>query len=125
MSESSYGNCVMSRTFGWKELVEEIAGPPPAYGERARWLYRAARECKLSTRQIEALWRGECKDPKFSISIKVLAAAVRARKEANEAAAKFENLAGSLHAKDKDFYSADVLALIDAARRIRGMGRTE
>ncbi len=125
MSESSNENCVMYRTFGWKELVEEIAGPPPAYGEQARWFFKAARECKLSARQIEALWRGECKDPKFSISIKVLAAAVRARKEANELAAKFENTAGSLNAKDKDFYGADVLALIDAARRLRGMGRAD
>ncbi len=125
MSESSNGNCVMYRTFGWKELVEEIAGPPPAYGEQARWFYRAARACGLSTRQVEALWRGECKDPKISVGIKVLSAAVRARKEACELATRFENAAGSLSAKDKDFFGSDILFLIEQARRLRGMGRAE
>ncbi len=125
MSESSNENCVMYRTFGWRELVEEIAGPAPAYGEQARWFYKAASKCGLSVRQVEALWREECKDPKISIGIKVLAAAVRARKEACELATRFENAAGSLNAKDKDFYGSDILSLIEQARRLRGMGRAE
>ncbi len=125
MSESSHGNCVMYRTFGWRGLIEEIAGPPPSYGGQANWFWRAARATGLSVRQIEALWREECKDPKFSISIKVLSAAVQARREATETATRFENAAGALSAKDKDFYGSDILALIEQARRIRGMGRAE
>ncbi len=125
MSESSNENCVMYRTFGWKELIEEIAGPAPSYGGQARWFFKAATECKLSARQVEALWREECKDPKISIGIKVLAAAVRARKEANELATRFENAAGALSAKDKDFFGSDILFLIEQARRLRGMGRAE
>src|SRR6185436_18496653 len=97
--------------------------PAPAHGAQAAWFFKAARASGLSARQIEALWRGEYKDPKFSISVKVLEAAARARKEASELATKFETAAGALNAKDQDFYSADILALIDAARRVRGMGR--
>jgi len=107
----------------WKEIVEEIAGSASAYGGQVVWFFKAARACGLSARQIEALWRGEYKDPKFSISVKVLEAAARARKEANDLATKFETAAGALHAKDQDFYGADILALVDAARRVRGMGR--
>jgi hypothetical protein len=53
----------------------------------------------------------------------VLEAATKARAEAARLATQFENVAGALNAKDQDFYSSDVLALINAARALRGLSR--
>ncbi len=124
MSEISDGNCVGNRTIDWRYLIEEIAGPLPSHGEQERWFARAARACGLSTRQVEALWRGECKMRQFYIGVKVLGAAEKARAEASALAQRFENAAGALNAKDADFYSSDVLALISAATRLRRLDRT-
>ncbi len=123
MSESSYRNCVAGRTIDWRHLIEEIAGPLPPHGAQERWFFQAARACGLSARKIESLWRGECKDPKFSIAIRVLSAAEKARAEASALATRFENAAGALNEKDPEFHRADVLALISAANKLRGMDR--
>jgi len=121
MSEKVDGNRLMSRVIDWKYEVEAIAGP--FTGNRKGWFAKAARRAGITCRQVKALWRGETKDPKFTVAVGVLSAAIAARKEARELASKFENLAGALNAKDEDFYSSDVLALIDAARRLRGLDR--
>ena len=123
MSEKSDRNCVVYRTLNWQQIVSEVAGPMKAGDTRESWLARAARRCRVSHRQIKALYYGQTKDPKTSIAIGILCAADKARAEASELASKFENLAGSLNAKDQDFFGPDVLALIDAARRLRGMDR--
>lgn len=54
---------------------------------------------------------------------KVRCAAAKARSEAQALAAKYEAIAGALNAKDPDFYSDDITAVIDAARALRGVGR--
>ena len=105
----------------WQTEIGFIAGP--YQGNRKGWLARAARKSGTAFRQIKALYYGENKDPKFSVAFDVLKAASEARREAQALASKFESLAGALNAKDQDFHCEDVVALIDAARRLRGVDR--
>jgi hypothetical protein len=121
--EKSDRNGVVYRTLNWQQIVTEVAGPMQASDTRESWLARAARRSRISYRQIKALYYGQTKDPRTSVALGVLSAADKARAEASALASQFENLAGSLNAKDEDFYSPDVLALIDAARRLRGLDR--
>ncbi len=113
----------MYRTINWKPIIEEVAGPMVAGDNHKSWLARAARKSGVSFRQICALWYGEIKDPKTSISIGVLCAAEKARAEASALASQYEALAGGLNAKDADLYGSDVLALVNAARALRGQHR--
>jgi hypothetical protein len=109
-------------SFDWPRLIEDIASPMRSNETRERWLDRAARKSQLSYRQVKSLYYGQCKDPRTSITVRVLDAADKARKEAAVLATQFELLAGSLNAqKDSDRYSSDVLALINAARALRGL----
>lgn len=124
MSESSDGKRKMGRVVSWSHHIEAIAGPLLASDTRESWLARAARQAGISFRQCKALYYGEAIDPKLSVAMGVLEAAQSARREARELALRFERLAGSMNAADADFYSDDVLALIDAARRIRGEDRS-
>jgi len=117
---------VLEKSYGildWSTFVAEIAGPMQNGDTRESWLARAARRSRLSYRQIRALYYGEIKDPKTSIALGILSAAEKARAEASELASRFEATAGALNAKDSEFYSHDVLALISAARRLRGLDR--
>jgi hypothetical protein len=123
MVEKSDRKCVVYRTLNWQHIVSEVAGPMQSGDTRESWLSRAARRSRISYRQVKALYYGQTKDPRTSVAISVLSAADKARAEASALASQFENLAGSLNAKDEDFYSPDVLALIDAARRLRGLDR--
>ena len=107
----------------WTELIADIAGPMRPGDNLTSWLGRAARKSKLTDRQIRDLWDHPTKDPKTSIAFAVLVAADKAKKEAAQLAAQFESAAGSLNAQnDKGQYSADILALIDAARALRRVG---
>jgi hypothetical protein len=106
----------------WAVHIEVIAGP--FGGNRKGWLSRAARKSGATFRQVKALYYGECTNPKTDVAMGVLAAAEKARKEASDQASRFESLAGAMNASDPDFYSADVLALIHAARALRGLDRT-
>ena len=111
-------------TFDFPKLIEEIAGPMRPRDNRQSWLDRAAKESKLSYSRIKSLFYEECKDPPTSITIRVLMAVDKARREAAELATQFETLAGSLNAQENsDRHSSDVLALINAARALRGMDR--
>lgn len=105
----------------WTAQIEFIAGPYG--GNRKSWLSRAARRSGATVRQIKALYYGECRDPKVSVALGVLSAAEKARAEASELASRFESLAGAMNASDPDFYCEDVLALINAARAVRGLDR--
>lgn len=124
MSESS-DEKRMSDGFTWRDDLAVLAGPFMPSDTRESWLARAARKAKITFRQAKALWYGECVDPKYSVATNVRSAAIQARKEAGQLAAHFESIASGLHAKDEDFYSADVTALIDAARALRRMGGAE
>lgn len=109
----------MPRSIDWQCEIEIIAGPYD--GNRKGWLSRAARKSGATYRQIKALWYGESVNPKVSVAIDVLTAAQDAREEARRLATQFESLAGAMNASDPDFYSEDVLALIHAARAVRGL----
>lgn len=123
MPESSDGKCKM-RSIDWQTEIGAIAGPMQIGDTRESWLSRAARRSGATFRQIKALYYGESADPRTSVAIGVLSAAERARREASDLAARFESLAGAMNATDQDFYGEDVLALVHAARRLRGLDRT-
>lgn len=124
MSEKSDRNCVVQRTLDWPSQINAIAGPMKSGDTRESWLARAARKSGATFRQVKSLYYGECKDPKTSVALGVLSAADKARNEASELASRFESLAGAMNATDPDFYSEDVLTLINAARQMRGENRT-
>jgi len=107
----------------WQTEIETIAGPRLASDTRESWLARAARRAGITFRQCRALYYRETIDPKHSVGTRVQEAARAARDEARQLASQFESLAGSLNAKDADFHSEDVAALIDAANRLRGLDR--
>lgn len=111
----------MYRVINWQTEIGAIAGPFD--GNRKSWLARAARKAGTSYRQIKSLWYGENVDPKLSVAEDILKAAQNARDEARRLATRFESLAGAMNATDADFYSTEVLTLIDAARKIRGQDR--
>jgi hypothetical protein len=111
----------MPSAINWQGEIGVIAGPYD--GNRKGWLSRAARRSGTTFRQIKALWYGETDDPKISVAFDVLRAAEKARKEARELATQFENLAGAMNAANQNLNSEDVLTLIDAARRLRGLDR--
>lgn len=113
----------MGRVTSWADEIEVIAGPKLASDTRESWLARAARRAGITFRQCRALYYGETVDPKMSVAIGVVTAAQAARREAAAQASRFEKVAGALHASDPDFHSSDIVALIDAARRLRGEDR--
>jgi hypothetical protein len=104
----------------WIELIGQVAGPMQSGDTRQSWLARAARKSKLSCRQICSLYYGQIKDPRTSVTVALLRAAQKARSEAARLAGQFEQTAGMLNVQnDQGQYSADILALIDAARALR------
>ena len=120
MSESS-DEKRMGRSLTWRDEITVIAGPYKPSDTRESWLARAARKCRISFRQTKALWYGECVDPKYSVAMNVRCAADQARQEAQALASRFETIASGLNEKDADFYRADIAALIDTARALRGL----
>lgn len=129
MSENRDGNVVAYRTVGWRGEIAAIAGPIQPNDTRESWLARAARKAAVPHRHIKALFYGEMADPKYSVAYKVLSAAQKARIEAAKLDAsalsgKFETIAEGMLNADKDFYSADAAALLDAARILRGVDRS-
>lgn len=113
----------MGIALNWQKEIEVIAGPKTPSDTWESWLARVARRSGASFRQIKALYYGETDDPRFKVAHGVLGAAHKARQEAAELASRFEGLAGAMNAADTDFYSDDVLALLDAARTLRGVDR--
>lgn len=108
-----------------RDVVAAVAGPR-GWGEtRESWLARAARAADVTYRQAKALFYGEITDPEHRAVRRMKAAAERqGRREAAELAAKFDSIARSMNAADQDFYSADVAALLSAARVLRGLDRS-
>lgn len=76
-------------------------------------------------RTVKGLWYGEIDDPEHwaARDIRRAAELISARNEASSLASQFESIAGALNARDPDFHSADIAALIDVARKIRGNDR--
>lgn len=124
MVEKSDRNCVVSQTLNWQPIIGQVAGPMQSGDTRESWLARAARRSRVSYRQIKSLWYGQTLDPRTSVALSVLVAAKKARDEASDLASQFESIAGAMNATDADFFGPEVLALIDAARALRGLDRT-
>lgn len=98
-----------------RELVAAVAGQRQWSDTRENWLNRAARRAGISFRQTKALFYGEITDPNHR--------SARLMRDAAEQAGRYEAIARSMHAVDADFYQQDMLALIDLARALRGLGR--
>ena len=122
MSESSDGKN-MSAAVNWQDRIADIAGPYRPNDTRESWLARAATSAGITFRQCKALFYGEAKRPKQQIAEKIIGASERARHEASDLASRFETLAGAMNASDEDFYRAEVVALVHAARALRGLDR--
>jgi hypothetical protein len=105
-----------------RELVAAVAGPRSWGENRKSWLSRAARSAGVTFRQAKALFYGEITDPEHKAARRMKEAA--ARHEAKQLAGQFEGLAVSLNQRDADFHSADIAALLSAARVLRGLDRT-
>lgn len=105
-----------------RELVAAVAGPRTEWGGRDRWFDRAARLAGLTYRQVRAVYYGKITDPE-NIAIRKLKEAA-GKHEAQRLAEQFENLAVSLNMRDPDFHSPDIVALVSAARALRGLNRT-
>ena len=104
-----------------RELIAAVAGPRDFSDNRKSWLNRAARRAGISYRSVKAVFYGEITNEKHP-SIRLLQHAARER--AGTLASRFETIARNMDAADTDFYRADVLALIDVARALRGADRS-
>lgn len=109
-----------------REAMIELAGRPPMHGELPRWLGNIAASVGISFRTARAIWNGEITKPDHLAieKLKRQAKVEAARREAAQLAQRFETIAGGLNAKDPDFYSADVSALVHAARILRNVDRS-
>ena len=102
-----------------RELVAAVAGPILPSDNRESWLRRAARNSGASYRQAKALFYGEIDDPHHRV-VSIFREAA-GRHEARNLAAQFQNLAHSLEQRDADFHSADIAALLNAARALSNL----
>ncbi len=108
-----------------REAINVIAGPREIFDSRDRWLARAAEKAGVTFRSMRSAFYGEIKDPEHKVIRRIMSAAeVKARREANELAEKFQTIANGLNATDPDFYQSDIAALINAARILSRMDRT-
>lgn len=100
-----------------REYVRAVAGPREWSDTRESWLARAARKAGISYRQCKALWYGEIVDP-YHRSARLMRDAAEAK--AKELADQYETIAGGLNVVDAEFHRANVIALLDVARTLRG-----
>jgi hypothetical protein len=115
----------LEKASGLRELLATVAGPRQWSDTRESWLNRAARRAGITFRQAKACFYGELTDPLHPSAQRLRDAARRLGcTEAEGLAEKFETVARSLDAADPDFYGTDCTALVDAARALRGLGRT-
>ena len=121
MSEKSSGSSSV------REEIAIVAGPREWGDTRESWLARVTRKVPtVSFRTVKALWYGEICDHNHwaARDIRRAASVIEGRREAAALARQFESIAGALSAKDQDFHSADVTALLSAARALRNVDRT-
>ena len=109
----------LSKESSMRGLVAAVAGPILPSDNRQSWLRRAAHRAGTSYRQARALWYGEIVDP-YHRSVALFKEAA-GRHEARNLAAQFQNLAHSLEQRDADFHSADIAALLNAARALSNL----
>ncbi len=116
----------MEKVSDVRKEIAVVAGPREWGDTRESWLSRVTRKIPtVSYRTVKALWYGEIQsdDHWAAREIRRAAEVIEGRREASSLARQFETIAGALNAKDQDFHSADVSALIHAARILRGLDR--
>lgn len=124
VEKSSEGNVVSALALEMRRSIAALAGARSFTETRERWLERAARRAGISFRTAKALFYQEQRDPRASVVERVRDAAQRlAKQEAADLASRFETIAAALDARDQDFHSDDVAALVGAARALRGLDR--
>jgi hypothetical protein len=111
----------MSKMLSGRELVAAVAGPRAWSDTRQSWLNRAAKRAGLSYRTIRAVFYGEINKSDHPC-VRLLQ--IEAQRRMDDAAARIETLARSMHTTDPDFYGADSAALLEAAEHIRGAARS-
>lgn len=106
-----------------REIVAEVAGPRSWGDTRESWLNRAAERAGITYSQVKRVFYGEITDPdhKAARKLRDIVAQRKAAKEAAELASQFESIARKINATDQDFHRDTVAALVDAARKLRGM----
>lgn len=108
-----------------REAVAVVAGPREFGDNRKSWLARAARRANISYRAAKQLFYGEITDPEHKAARRMVEAARQhGAIEAQGLADVFERTAAAMRLTDPDFYGADVAALVDAARALRGLDRS-
>lgn len=101
--------------------IATVAGSREWGDTRESWLARVPRKVPTVTfRTVKALWYGEIDDPDHwaARDIRRAAELIAARQEASALASKLSSIAGSLNARDADFHSSDVAALLSFARKL-------
>lgn len=116
----------MEQTINWPDEIGIIAGP--FGGNRKSWLARAARTAGVTYRQIKALYYGEHDDPRYSVGMKLLAAAQeakiqRARCDALNVAEFFSRHAQALAVGGTDLDRKRIDEFVAAARVLGGGDR--
>lgn len=105
-----------------RDVIATVAGPRTWNDTRESWLARAARRANISYRSAKSLWYGEINDAEHKAARRMVKAAEQhGRDEARELAGRFESIAVALGATDADFHREDVVALLYAARALRGL----
>lgn len=120
-STMNEGSSTMAEKFSGRALVEAVAGRRLVNDTRDSWIRRAARNAGTSYRQAKAIFYGEITDPYHPAVTRFKEAA--GRDDAERLAEQFEGLARALVARDPDFHSPEISALVDAARSLRGLDR--
>lgn len=102
-----------------------VAGPKDWGDTRESWLARVPRRVPtVSFRTVKALWYGEIDDPDHWAARDIRRAAEtikEGRSEAKALAAQFSTIIGGLNARDPDFHSPEIAALISALRSLRNV----
>jgi hypothetical protein len=111
----------MNQTVDWQQQISLIAGPFRETDTKESWWARAARLSGLKFWHVKALYKGELKDPKYSVAFKILTAADKARiQEAQRNAAELANIyqsaAQALDNIDPHLHRGNIDALVSAAR---------
>ena len=108
----------------WRDDIKLIAGVYLPDDTRESWLARAARRAGITFRQCRALYYREVTDPRHSVATKINRAADQAREQAADLASRYEAIAGSLYAQDKEFFGDQIVELVDVARALRNFSGT-
>ena len=106
-----------------RTAIITLAGNSYHPTKQSLWRAAARNSKGISYRMMKSLWNNEIKkeDHWAKRELRRLAELEAAQKEARDLASQFETIAGGLNAKDADFHSQDVAALVHAARILRGL----